>query len=108
MSVDAYKYTSTKFALATLRDLELKVTPPNEFNDPFEFSPHVTCSAPEREAKRILRSKRDIKEMYEQDKRIGDFAGNFREYRERLWSTLLPSDSTRGRRVDLRRHTLFC
>jgi len=35
-----FKYT-THFGLNVLRDLQLKVTPPNELNDPFEFTPYV-------------------------------------------------------------------
>jgi len=35
-----FKYTN-HFGVNILRDLQLKVTPPNELNDPFEFSPYV-------------------------------------------------------------------
>jgi hypothetical protein len=35
-----FKYTN-HFGINVLRDLQLKVTPPNELNDPFEFSPYV-------------------------------------------------------------------
>ncbi|HEX7515716.1 MAG TPA: DUF2971 domain-containing protein [Chthoniobacterales bacterium] len=84
MSEAAYKYMSAYYALKTLRDLELKITPPNQFNDPFEFSPRVICSSPEREAKRILKLKAEIKGMYEEEKQLGIFRGNFREYRERM------------------------
>jgi hypothetical protein len=78
----AYKYFAARYGLAVIRRCELKVTPPNELNDPFEFRPHVIRSLPEREAKRLLTDKRTIKEMYEDDRARGTFAGNFREYRK--------------------------
>ena len=34
-----YKYSKAKWGIAILRELRLKVSPPNEFNDPFEFTP---------------------------------------------------------------------
>jgi hypothetical protein len=34
-----FKYTS-HFGVGILRDLQLRVTPPKELNDPFEFSPY--------------------------------------------------------------------
>jgi len=34
-----YKYQKAKWGKAVLRKLQLKMTPPNEFNDPFEFTP---------------------------------------------------------------------
>jgi hypothetical protein len=84
MSNVAYKYMSAYYALKTLRELELKITPPNQFNDPFEFSPRVICSSPERKAKRVFKIKAEIKGMYEEDRRLGIFRGNFRQYREKL------------------------
>src|SRR5438094_5522578 len=80
----AYKYMSGYYAVKTLHDLELKITPPNEFNDPFEFSPRVICSSPGREAKRIFKIKAEIKGMYEEERRLGIFGGNFRQYREKM------------------------
>lgn len=84
MSDAAYKYMSAPYALRTLRELELKITPPNQFNDPLEFSPRVICSSPKREAKRLLKQKAEIKEMYEEEKRLGTFKGNFHQYREKI------------------------
>ena len=40
-----YKFCGTQ-GITILQNLELKVTPPNEFNDPFEFTPKMVCSAP--------------------------------------------------------------
>ena len=66
-----------------LNNLELKVTPPNEFNDPFEFTPHVVCSSPNRKLKSLLRDKVEIKEWYLEHKQNG-YKGNFREFRNQL------------------------
>lgn len=41
-----------------LRDLELKITPPDQVNDVFEFSPHIVCPAPRKMAKDATRDKR--------------------------------------------------
>lgn len=35
-----YKYLD-QHGLDAIANLELRVTPPNEFNDPFEFTPHL-------------------------------------------------------------------
>ena len=35
-----------KYGLDILRKLELKITPPNQFNNPFEFKPRNRCSDP--------------------------------------------------------------
>ena len=35
-----YKYAGES-GLRILEDLRLKITPPNEFNDPFEVTPHA-------------------------------------------------------------------
>src|SRR2546422_1018629 len=34
-----YKYEKAKWGMTILKELRLKVSPPNEFNDPFEFTP---------------------------------------------------------------------
>lgn len=78
-----FKYCDA-YGVEILRDLELKITPPNQFNDPFEFSPRVICSSPTRKVKRILKNKDELREMFLEDKRIGDFKGNFRQFRERI------------------------
>ena len=52
-----FKYCSES-GLLVLKNLELKTTPPNEFNDPFEFSPVVRTKDPkayaEQEAKKVV------------------------------------------------------
>lgn len=79
-----YKYCDPRGGLAILETLELKITPPDQFNDPFEFTPHVVSSYPERDIKRVLKNKNELREMYEEDKRDGSFQGNFRQFREHM------------------------
>lgn len=79
-----YKYHCDRYGINILRDLELKITPPNQFNDPFEFTPRVICSNPARKIKDMLRPKATIKGMYLEDKSEGKFRGNFRQYREQF------------------------
>ena len=61
-----YKFCGNH-GLGILSDLELKVTPPNEFNDPFEFTPKMRLSDPVRYVKRILRNESILKALCESD-----------------------------------------
>lgn len=75
-----YKYCSPR-GVAILQTLELKITPPNQFNDPFEFTPRMICSAPMRRARDILKKKKNLRILYEGEREAGLFFGNFRDYR---------------------------
>lgn len=77
-----YKYCDER-GVAILRQLELKVTPPDQFNDPFEFVPRVVSSAPECEVRRLLRDKNELKEWYQEQKRAG-YRGNFRSFKQHM------------------------
>jgi hypothetical protein len=77
-----YKYCGAN-GLKILRDLELKVTPPNQFNDPFEFTPKMGYSDPVGYAKRNLQQESVLKWLYEQKRAKGKFAGSFQEFQER-------------------------
>lgn len=78
-----YKYCDQR-GIDILRNRELKITPPNQFNDPFEFAPRVTCSNPPREVKRLLKDKNTIREMYLEAKADRAFVGSFRNFRQRF------------------------
>jgi hypothetical protein len=80
MSV-VYKYCDS-YGVEILRNLEIKITPPNQFNDPFEFTPCLTCSNLMRTAKRMVKEKDAIREIYQDEKRNGQFVGSFRQYRK--------------------------
>lgn len=82
---NVFKYCDRR-GVDILRNLELKITPADQLNDVFEFSPHVICSAPRRMAKDALRDKTTVRESYHDDKRSGFFVGTEREYR-RFWKS---------------------
>jgi hypothetical protein len=69
---NAFKYCDGR-GIDILLNLELKITPPDQLNDVFEFSPHVICSAPRRMAKDVMRDKAAVRESYHEDKRSGGF-----------------------------------
>jgi hypothetical protein len=77
-----YKYCEAQ-GLKILQNLELKITPPNQFNDPFEFTPRVICSNPNRKFKNLLKDKTELREMYLDQKKAG-FRGTTREFRRQL------------------------
>jgi hypothetical protein len=78
----AYKYCNDH-GLDILTSLHLKITPPNQFNDPFEFTPYVVCSNPAGRIKRFFKDKTNLRELYIAKKNAG-FTGNFREFRKQL------------------------
>jgi hypothetical protein len=78
----AYKYCNAH-GLDILTSLHLKITPPNQFNDPFEFTPHVVCSNPARRIKRFFKDKTNLTKLYIAKKNAG-FPGSFREFRKQL------------------------
>src|SRR5437773_2135978 len=82
---NVFKYCDHR-GVNILRNLELKITPPDQLNDLFEFSPHIICSAPRRMAKDATRDKATVRESYHHDKRSRFFVGTEREYR-RFWKS---------------------
>jgi len=71
-----------KHGLEILTNLELKVTPPNQFNDPFEFAPKMVCSDPVGCAKRDLERGRNLEILYQMCCEAGKFLGSFPEFQE--------------------------
>jgi hypothetical protein len=78
----AYKYCNAH-GRDILTSLHLKITPPNQFNDPFEFTPHVVCSDPAGRIKRFFKDKTNLRELYIAKKNAG-FPGSFREFRKQF------------------------
>jgi hypothetical protein len=76
----AYKYCGSH-GVFILEDLKLKITPPNQFNDPFEFTPRMIWSNPLGKATSILANKEYLKLIYAKEKSEGKFTGSFREFR---------------------------
>lgn len=88
-----YKYCD-EYGVKILQNLELKITPPNQFNDPFEFTPRVICSSPNRSLKKIFGDKSNTRAMFLEYKRQGKFKGSAREFRKYLREmrpTLVPA-----------------
>jgi hypothetical protein len=68
--------------LNILRNLELKITPPNEFNDPFEFTPKNGYSDQVGYARRQLQQEPVIKWLYDTMHAQGTFVGSSEEFQE--------------------------
>jgi len=68
---------SGSHGVSVLNQLQLKVTPPNEFNDPFEFVPHAICSDPTLRIKEILKTPQLVREFYTASVSHGIFVGPF-------------------------------
>jgi hypothetical protein len=74
-----YKYCCSR-GVAILENRELKITPPNRFNDPFEFTPRMIWSNTLGRATSILMDKKQVKTLYEKEKAMGQFNGTFRKF----------------------------
>jgi len=71
-----YKYCG-KHGLEVLRNLELLVRPPNQFNDPFEFTPKMSCS----DMARYVKSGPVCKYWYKIARSEKGFSGSFSEFK---------------------------
>jgi Protein of unknown function (DUF2971) len=74
-----YKYCDTRGA-DILRKLRLKITPPNRFNDPFEFAPRMTASVPPEEVHKLI--ERSLPEIFEEKTAKGEVVGDFKEFKK--------------------------
>ena len=75
-----YKYCG-KHGLTILQNLELLVRPPNQFNDPFKFTPKVIYSNRVLYAQRAL-EREDVREWLYQLYLKSRFLGSFIEYQK--------------------------
>jgi hypothetical protein len=82
-----YKFCG-KHGLKILRNLELRVTQPNQFNDPFEFTPKVIYSDRVSYAKRAL-EREDVRKWLYQLYSKGRFKGSFSEYQKMSMDILI-------------------
>jgi len=82
VGLTVYKYCCGR-GVEILEHLELKITPPNQFNDPFEFMPQIICSNPLRRSKEVLKNKDSLRKLYALELSNGTFNGSFREYRHK-------------------------
>jgi hypothetical protein len=78
-----FKYMN-HFGLNVLRDLQLKVTPPNELNDPFQFSPYfLSGKVTEGHVAELMRTT-PARELYDDMLRAGARVPAFDEFEEAL------------------------
>lgn len=75
-----YKYCDQR-GIDIVENLRLIVTPPNQFNDPFELTPHALSKLDRRTARHTALDKDGLRKMYEAGKASGKFAISFREFR---------------------------
>jgi hypothetical protein len=66
--------------LRILINLELRITPPNQFNDPFEFTPKNGYSDPDGYVRRQLQKAPVIRWLYDTLREQGKFGGSFQEF----------------------------
>jgi hypothetical protein len=78
-----YKYVDTnRRGIDILRSLRLKVTPPVEFDDPFEFAPRVPDDLSHSGAEQILQNPKVLRGAYDLLRSSGRFSGSFEEFRQ--------------------------
>lgn len=71
-------------ALKVLEKLSLKVTPPNEFNDPFEFSPVVKTSDPKAAGRERLNRIWDDQSYFNNHREAFSSCKNFADFRTHI------------------------
>lgn len=79
-----FKY-SNAHGLNILTNLELKVTPPNQFNDPFEFMAHTICSKPLRWANQYFNEEK-TRELWTSCLLEGSFKGDLIAFQKQFKS----------------------
>ena len=77
-----FKYCNVH-GLEILTKLEVKVTPPNEFNDPFEFMANIACSDPLQWAYRYFNEDR-VRELHTSGLLEGRFTDSFPKFLKRF------------------------
>jgi len=78
---DVYKYCDPRGTDILLK-LRLKITPPNRFNDPFEFAPRIQPTVARKEARRLVKDRQSERAMFEKMKATGQFTGNFKTFKK--------------------------
>ena len=78
---DVYKYCDARGTDILLK-LRLKITPPNRFNDPFEFAPRIKPTVARQEARRLVKARQSERELFERMTAEGQFAGSFKRFKK--------------------------
>src|SRR4051794_13568633 len=77
---ELFKYCDER-GLDILQNVRLKVSRPNAFNDPFEFSPRIVGAPKMSKARKQVKDKRMMEGLYKEAKAKGIFLGGFRDFR---------------------------
>ena len=105
-----YKYVSSS-GLDILINQRIKATPPNRFNDVFEFQPLFEGKPSNRMVKRHLRNNNDLHGQYEMDRKLGRTGESFKEYKKRMRAMhreIVPAIATQvAEKIDIQRHTMI-
>jgi|SRR5579864_2541818 len=78
-----YKYGDVR-AIDVIDRLRLKVTPPNHFNDPFEFTPQMAPDLLYKTAFRHVLDEEGMQEIYPEMIKNGQFSGSLAAFREEI------------------------
>jgi len=76
-----YKYIKADYALTVLQNLKLKVTPPSEFDDPFEFLMRVEGNMQRSRVKKMLKGKENERQLYELARAQRMPVGSFKDFK---------------------------
>ena len=105
-----YKYV-TSGGIDILINHRIKATPPNRFNDVFEFQPLFKGKPSHRMVKIHLRDKKAMREQYDNDKAIGLTNESYKSYKTRMRDVhrqIVPQvASLVAQKFDNNRHTLI-
>ena len=79
--MELYKYSSGESGLKILEGLKLKITPPNEFNDPFEITPSSKFSQTVNGMiEEVQKNPEKNRPVYEEMVKAGEFVGSFESF----------------------------
>ncbi len=78
-----YKYVSSE-GIISLENCKLKITPPNQFNDPYEFIPRIIGASDADETNSYLSDDDVLSEHYEAAVKEGVWDGNLVEFIEEI------------------------
>jgi Protein of unknown function (DUF2971) len=78
----AYKYCDER-GVDVLKNLRIKITRPEEFNDPFEFSPRIVGELSEAQAEEMFADEEFVRQQFKiLEDRGGNFAGGYDAFRK--------------------------
>ncbi|WED28124.1 DUF2971 domain-containing protein [Vibrio sp. DW001] len=76
-----YKYTAPD-GIISLKNKSFKITPPNQFNDPYEFIPRISNGTDHEEMKKYLLDEENLVEFYEEVIEQELFKGTYEEFKD--------------------------